>query len=99
MTVRYVRNEEGAVQSVTEEHFQERLHETTNAGRRFLLPGWVELNEDEAREAHPQLFGAADPKITFTDDELIRALQRKRMLAELHGETAPEPKPKSRSAA
>lgn len=80
---RYVRNEEGAIQSVTDEHFEERLHERTSAGRSFLLPGWVEVDEKTARKEHPQLFGEPDPSIVLTDDELVRALQRKKMLAEL----------------
>lgn len=83
---KYVRNEEGAIQSVTDEHFEYRLHETTAAGRRFLLPGWVEVDEKTAKAEHPQLFGKADPQVTFTDDELIRAVQRKKMLAELHAD-------------
>lgn len=81
---RYVRNEEGSIQSVDDDHFEQRLHETTNAGRRFLLPGWAEVDEKVARKEHPQLFGEPDPSIVLTDDELVRALQRKKMLAELH---------------
>ncbi len=81
---RYVRNEEGVIQSVTDEHFEQRLHTRTNAGRSFLLPGWAEVDEKTAQKEHPQLFGKPDPQVTFTDDELIRAIQRKKMLAELH---------------
>jgi hypothetical protein len=44
------------------------------------------LTENEAREANPQLFGAQDPQVTFTDDELARQLTRKRQLRELYEE-------------
>lgn len=85
---KYVRNEEGGVHSVSEEHFENVLHETTAAGRSYLLPGWEEISEAEARESHPQLFGVPDPQITFTDDELAREASRQRMLGELHGTSA-----------
>lgn len=83
----YIRNEEGAVTSVTHDHFLNRLHTRTAAGNTYLRPGYKEVTEKEARAANPQLFGALDPRIVLTDDELSRALQRKKNLAELYGTT------------
>ncbi|MET4702773.1 hypothetical protein [Frigoribacterium sp. UYMn621] len=82
---KYVKNEEGGIHSVTDEHFETVLHETTAAGRSFLLPGWSEISEADAREGHPQLFGKEDLQVSYTTDELHRALERKRMLDELYG--------------
>jgi hypothetical protein len=79
----YVKNEEGAVQSVTQEHFDKYLTTTTNAGRTFILPGWEIIKEAEAKKAHPQLFGEPDPDVYLSDDELVKALARKKALAEL----------------
>lgn len=85
MTV-YVRNEKGGVQSVTDEHYAKYLTTRTNDGGTFPIPGVAVLTEDEAREANPQLFGAQDPQIVFTDDELARQLTRKKQLRELYAE-------------
>jgi hypothetical protein len=79
----YVRNEEGAVHSVTREHYEKYLVQRTNAGRTFPLPGWTEITEAEAKKNHPQLFGKPDPTIVYTDEELIRAAQRAETLAKL----------------
>lgn len=81
---KYIRNEEGGVTSVTDEHFENVLQETSESGRRYLRHGWSEITEEEARKAHPQLFGAPDPQVTYTPQELALALQQKRMLDELH---------------
>jgi hypothetical protein len=83
---KYIRNEEGGIHSVTSEHYDKHLTETTAAGNVFMLPGYKEITEKEAKAAHPQLFGIADPQITFTDDELVRAATRKKLLAELYAE-------------
>jgi hypothetical protein len=85
MTV-FIRNEKGGVQSVTDEHYGRYLTTRTNDGGVFPLPGVTVLTEDEAREAHPQLFGVGDPQVTFTDDELARQLARKKQLRELFEE-------------
>lgn len=82
---RYIKNERGAVHSVDDEHFDTYLTTRTNDGGRFTIPGVTEITEDEARELNPQLFGAPDPQISFTDDELGTQIQRKRMLDELFG--------------
>lgn len=78
----WVRNEEGAVHDVTRAHADEYLYETTNAGRRFLLPGWSIVTEDEARESNPQLFGVPDPRIIYN------AAERKEVLARREFEAA-----------
>lgn len=86
MTAIYVRNEKGGVQSVTQEHYDRHLTVPTNDGGRFPLPGLTIITEEEAREAHPQLFGVQDPQVVFTDDELARQLTRKKQLRELYAE-------------
>lgn len=85
MTV-YIRNEKGGVQSVTDEHYAKFLTVHTNEGGTFPLPGVTVLDEEQAREANPQLFGALDPQVVFTDDELARQLNRKKQLRELFEE-------------
>jgi hypothetical protein len=82
----YVRNEEGGIHSVTQEHYDKYLTQTTNAGNTYILPGWEVIKEAEAKKAHPQLFGEPDPAIYLSDDELVKALARKKALAELRGE-------------
>lgn len=91
MTV-YIRNEKGGVQSVSDEHYGKFLTTRTNEGGVFPLPGVTVITEEEARDAHPQLFGAADPQVVFTDDELARQLTRKKQLRELYAEDAAQSK-------
>lgn len=81
---KYIRNEEGGIQSVTDEHLEKYLKQRTAAGNSYLLPGYAEITEKEAKTAHPQLFGQPDPQITYTDDELVRAANRKKLLAEIN---------------
>lgn len=62
---KYVRNPDGGVHSVPDE---------------FELPDgtWEELTEDEARDAHPSLFGETDQQVAATElhdgstDEKVR---------------------------
>jgi hypothetical protein len=85
---KYIRNEKGGVQSVTDEHYEKYLTTRTNDGGVFPLPGIAVLTEKEAKTANPQLFGVGDPQVTFTDDELARQLTRKKQLRELYEEDA-----------
>jgi hypothetical protein len=87
MSTIYVRNEEGGVHSVDQEHYDKYLTQGTNAGNTYILPGWEVIKEADAKKAHPQLFGEPDPQVYLSDDELIKAAQRKKLLAELHAET------------
>jgi hypothetical protein len=87
MSTIYVRNEEGGVHSVDQEHYDKYLTQTTNAGNTYILPGWEVIKEADAKKANPQLFGEPDPQVYLSDDELIKAAQRKKLLAELHAET------------
>jgi hypothetical protein len=82
---KYIKNELGAVHSVTEEHVEKYMTAYSENGRPYLNHGLVEITEEEARALHPQLFGAPDPRVTYTDDELGAQLHRKRMLDELFG--------------
>jgi hypothetical protein len=88
---KYVRNEEGGIHSVTDEHFENVLQELSEGGRPYLKQGWTEVTEQEARNAHPHLFGKADPRVTYTPAELTAAVDRKRMLDELYDVGALEP--------
>lgn len=82
----YVRNERGAVQSVTREHFDTYLTQVSqDTGLRYPLPGWEVVDEEEAREENPQLFGAHDPRISYTAAELTQQYQQRQMLEELYG--------------
>jgi hypothetical protein len=73
----YVRNERGAVHSVTRAHYEHYLtQQSQDTGKHYPLPGWALITEKEAREANPQLFGEWDDRIVFTDDEIARAVQR-----------------------
>jgi hypothetical protein len=83
----YLRNEEGGVHSVDQEHYDKYLTTTTNAGNTYILPGWEVISEAAAKKAHPQLFGEPDPQVYLSDDELVKALARKKALAELRNET------------
>lgn len=84
----YVRNENGGVQDVTREFADLNLYETTNAGNKFLLPGWAIITEQEARKAHPQLFGVADPSIRMTAAERKESRDRAAFEAEAEAEDA-----------
>ena len=67
--VLYVKNELGGVHSVSREFAERNLYETTNAGNSFLLPGWEIITEAAAKKARPQLFGALDPQVVYTEKE------------------------------
>ena len=84
----YVKNEEGAIHSVTDEHFDKYLHETTAAGNSFMLPGWSEVKEADAKEANPQLFGKPDPQVVYTSKELKEVKERREWDAELAADEA-----------
>ncbi len=84
---RYIKSETGGIHSVDDEHFDYYLHTEPNQnGNRYLLPGFTEIKESEAKRLNPQLFGAPDPQVSFTDEELVRAANRKKTLAELFPE-------------
>lgn len=89
----YIRNEHGTIHSVPKAHYEhyltQRSHDT---GKLYPLPGWSVITEAQARKDNPQLFGKPDPRIVFTDEELIRHHQRQKLLRELRGDdiVAPE---------
>lgn len=83
MSVHYIRNALGTVHAADDAHLEKILGKPGETGIRVLPAGWSEITEQEAKEARPQLFGAADPTIKLTDEELIRALDREEKLAEL----------------
>lgn len=88
--VRYVQSEYGGVHSVTQAHYDTYLTVTTQAGGTYLLPGWRDLTEAQARKAHPQLFGAADPAIRRSGREVADELATKKALAELLADESAE---------
>jgi len=73
----------GTVHSVTEEHYNTRLTERSETdGNRYAKPGIIVIDEDEARETNPQLFGAWDPNVVFTAAELVSQHEYQTKLAE-----------------
>lgn len=87
---KYVKNEAGAVHSVTDEHFDNVLHETTESGNKYLLHGWTEIKPAEAKKLAPQLFGVPDPRIVMTSKELKEVRDRRAFEAEIAAEEAGE---------
>ncbi len=87
---KYIRNADGGVHSVTDDHFDEHMLVTTQNGSRYLKPGIAEITEAEARAAHPQLFGQPDPEVlkAMTPAELVELSQKRRLEAELNGPVA-----------
>lgn len=83
----YLRNEEGGIHSVDQEHYDKYLTQTTNAGNTYILPGWEVIKEADAKKAHPQLFGEPDPEVYLSDDELVKAATRKKLMDEIRGAT------------
>ena len=82
----YIKNEKGGIQSVTQDHYERYLTTRGVDGGVFPLPGVTVITEAQARKANPQLFGAHDPQVVFTDEELARKLKRQRDHRELYAE-------------
>lgn len=83
----YIKNERGAVHSVTRSHYDLYLTQTSpDTGKTYPLPGWAVITEEEARELNPQLFGVADPRITYTSKELKEMYEQKKMYDALFSE-------------
>lgn len=87
---KYVKNELGAVHSVTDEHFENVLHETTPSGGKYLLHGWAEIKLAEAKKLAPELFGKPDAAIVYTSKELKEVRDRQEWERELAAEDADE---------
>lgn len=91
---KYVKNEKGAVHSVTDEHFETVLHEESDSGIRYLLHGWTEIKQAEAKKLAPHLFGKPDPAIVYTSKELKEVRDRqewdRELAAEENGEESAE---------
>lgn len=87
---KYVKNEEGGVHSVTDEHFEKVLQESTPSGNKYLLHGWTEIKESEARKHAPQLFGTPDPRVVMTSKEIKEVRDRRAFEAEIAAEEAGE---------
>jgi hypothetical protein len=85
---KYVKNELGAVHSVTDEHFENVLHETTPSGGSYLLHGWTEIKLAEAKKLAPELFGKPDAAIVYTSKELKEVRDRQEWERELAAEGA-----------
>lgn len=77
----YIRNGEGGVQAVTQEHYDKYLT-VQESGRTYPRPGFTVLTPEEAEKERPQLFGAPDTRVVMTSEELARALQAQKNLAE-----------------
>ncbi|MEA5453584.1 hypothetical protein SPF06_02505 [Sinomonas sp. JGH33] len=83
--VHYVQWDGGDVQSVDHDHFVEVLCETV-AGKLYLRHGFTEVDESEARELHPALFGTPDKRVEAarTPAELVAEFERRQTLARMH---------------
>lgn len=82
MTVYIKHAGSGAVHSVTEEHYNTYLTEPSKIdGARYPLPGITVLDESQAEQENPQLFGAWDPQVTFTPAELVAQATYQEQLA------------------
>jgi predicted deacetylase len=90
---KYIKNEAGAVHSVTDEHFETVLHEETDSGRKYLLHGFEEIDAAEAKKLAPHLFGKPDPAIVYTSKELKEVRDRQEWERELAADEDPEPEP------
>jgi hypothetical protein len=60
---KFIRNPGGHVHSIEDDAFEAMLEGDGDTDQKYLPHGYKELSEDEAREANPQLFGAADPNV------------------------------------
>lgn len=69
--MKYVQNAAGGVQAVSDTHASRYLTIVDDAGNEQPKPGYRFLNEKQARTANPQLFGEADPQVTFTPQEIV----------------------------
>jgi hypothetical protein len=76
MATKYIRNEAGGIHSVDEDFLEENIKEDSAGrtgkaakGTKYLPHGWSEVTEEEAKAAHPQLFGAHDPQIVYNAAE------------------------------
>lgn len=84
----YVRNAYGVVHSVTEADYEKYLTQRSDNGQLYPLPGWAVIDEDEARAAHPQLFGAPDPNVVPNLTEIKLERERIALRKELEAEAA-----------
>lgn len=84
---KYVKNELGVIHSVTDDHFDTVLHETTDSGGKYLLHGWSEVKEAEAKKEAPHLFGKPDPAVVYTSKELKEVRDRQQWEKELAADT------------
>ncbi|WEV41634.1 hypothetical protein OZX57_06490 [Bifidobacterium sp. ESL0682] len=69
--MKYIKNAEGGVQAVSDEHYDKYLTVRDDAGNIQLKPGYEELKEKDARKSNPQLFGEVDPHIVYSAKELV----------------------------
>jgi hypothetical protein len=87
MTV-YIRNAYGVVHSVSDEHYEKYLTQRSDNGKLYPLPGWAVIEEDEAREADPRLFGAPDPNVVPNLAEIKLERERLALKREIEEENA-----------
>lgn len=95
MAIKYIRNDGGGVHSVTDDHLFLNVLEDSSGrvgeaarGTTYLPRGWEYITEAEARVANPQLFGAPDPHIHMSAEELKREIEHNKLMKELYGDQA-----------
>jgi hypothetical protein len=92
----YIRNAFGVVHSVDEYTYGEYLTQRADNGQVYPLPGWAVISEDEARAAHPQLFGAPDPNVVPNLTEIKLERERLALRREIEAEAAAVAKPRTK---
>lgn len=100
--MKYIKNAEGGVQAVDDEHYDQYLTVTDDAGNTQLKPGYEELKQKDAEKLNPQLFGTADPNIVYSAKELVAKRKYAQELAafqQADAEAAADPDPSSATPA
>ena len=69
--MKYIQNAAGGVLAVTDEHATKYLTVHDDAGNEQPKLGYKFLTEKQAQAANPQLFGLADPQVTYTPAEIV----------------------------
>ena len=86
MTVYIKHIKSGTVQSLTDEMYNSSSSHVSEVskmdGQRYPIAGITLIDEAEAREINPQLFGAWDPQVVFTASELVAQHEYQTKLAE-----------------
>ena len=87
MTV-YLRTPLGGIHSLEKDVYEQYYTQRAEDGELYPLAGYTVLKESEARKAHPQLFGAPDPRIVPNIHEIKAMREQIAFHKELEAEAA-----------